>query len=81
LLHVYAEEDPGLIELDLVARSMPPEPRAAMQPQIVPASDHLFTPLHAQRRLLALLQDFVAGCAAGPQTAETQPKQREAADV
>lgn len=76
LLHVYAEADPGLIELDLVARAMPAEMRTAMQPQIVPASDHLFTPLHAQRRLIALLHDFVASCAA-----ESRPALREAANV
>jgi hypothetical protein len=76
LLHVYAEEDPGLIELDLVARSMPAETRGAMQPRIVPAADHLFTPLHAQRRLLVLLQDFLADCGAEP-----RPAHREVANV
>jgi pimeloyl-ACP methyl ester carboxylesterase len=60
LLHVYAEEDPGLIELDLVARAMPAEMRRAMRPEIVPAADHLFTPLHAQRSLLELLRGWLA---------------------
>ncbi len=82
LLHVYAEADPGLIELDLVARDMPAEMRPAMQPQIVPRSDHHFTPLHAQRRLVALLRDFLDSCAAEPRPAETrQAERREPADV
>jgi pimeloyl-ACP methyl ester carboxylesterase len=75
LLQVYAEADPGLIELDLVTRTMPVEMRALMQPHIVSSADHLFTPLHAQRDLRALVQEFVTACTTEPQLAHTaQPE-------
>ena len=63
MLHVYAEHDPGLIELALVARAMPAPLRHFLEPQIVPGADHLFTPLAAQRRLLDLMQGFLPLCA------------------
>jgi pimeloyl-ACP methyl ester carboxylesterase len=71
LLPVYAEKDPGLFELDLVTRTMPVEMRALMQPHIVPAADHQFTPLHAQRDLCALMQEFVTARTTVPQLAQT----------
>ena len=59
MLHVYAEHDPGLIELDLVARAMPAGMRKLMQPHLVPGADHLFTPLAAQARLVDLMRGFM----------------------
>jgi hypothetical protein len=74
MLHVYAEHDPGLIELDLVARAMPASRRKLMQPHLVPAADHLFTPLAAQQRLTDLMHGFLLRCALGRAGAEETPR-------
>lgn len=74
MLHVYAEHDPGLIELDLVARAMPAAARQLMQPHLVPGADHLFTPLDAQARLIDLMRGFLLRCALGLASAEELPR-------
>jgi pimeloyl-ACP methyl ester carboxylesterase len=74
MLHVYAEHDPGLIELDLVARAMPAAMRKLMQPHLVPGADHLFTPLDAQGRLVDLMRGFMLRSALGLPSAEATPR-------
>jgi pimeloyl-ACP methyl ester carboxylesterase len=73
MLHVYAERDPGLIELGLVSRAISDAYRDSVTPILVPASDHLFTPLRAQRHLLDLLSDWLDGLAPEPARMPADP--------
>jgi pimeloyl-ACP methyl ester carboxylesterase len=61
ILPIYAAGDPGLIELALIIRGLPATWRnhPGFQPMLIAGSDHLFTPLHGQRRLLELLRSWL----------------------
>jgi pimeloyl-ACP methyl ester carboxylesterase len=61
ILQLYAAGDPGLVELALLTRSLPMRRRADpnLRPILMSGVDHLFTPLHGQRQVLATMRDWL----------------------